>query len=105
MITPNGLKVLWEHYQDAYIINSPKLFWDYVQQLVEDYDQVGYKLNELFISEDILDVAEYDHTHSNYIRAKNKRYYSLENQDAEHFKMFSDDEELDYNDDESMWGN
>jgi len=92
IVTPNGIKLLWERYQDAYIINAPKLFWDYIQELVEDYDQIGYKLNELFVDEDTLDIAEYDHTHSNYIRTKNKHYYNIENQDAEHFKMISADE-------------
>jgi len=102
MITPNGFKDLWERYQDAFSINEPVIFWDYVQELADEYDQVGYKLNELFISEDTLDISAFDHAHSNYIRAKNKRWYSIENQDAEHFKMFSDDEDLD-DTDESMW--
>ena len=106
VVTPNGIKLLWERYQDSYIINEPEIFWNYVQELVEDYDQLGYKLNELFISEDTLDIAEFNTTHSNYIRAKNKRFYDLQNQDAEHFKMTlgeidEHDKETDL---ESMWG-
>ena len=104
VITPNQFKELWEVYQDAYNLNEPSIFWDYAQLMVEDYEHIGYKLNELIIDEDSFEIAEFNYDHSNYIRARNKRWYDIENQDAEHFKMTLGEMDEYEEEIESMWG-
>ncbi len=88
MCTPHDMILIWNAYQESYKLNEPKSFWDLVDSLAEEYNQVGYKLNELFISEDTLDIVPIEATHSLYIRARNRRYYDIQNQDAEHFKLY-----------------
>ena len=106
-ISPNEIIDLWSSYENAYITNQPQLFWDYVTSLVDEYNNVGFKLLEVKIDNDTLDIYDFTHSHSTYIRSKNKRYYNIANQEKEHIKLYNDEEDLshqynEYNEFEEM---
>ena len=93
-ISPYEITELWRVYHKAMLTNNSIMFWEYVDVLVDDYNNVGQKLIEIKISSDTFDIIDFTESHSNYIRSKNKRYYNKDNQENEHSKLYNEDEDL-----------
>jgi len=109
-ITPDLLKEMWEVFQDAYFINDAEIFWDFINELADNYDNAAMIIKELIDDETSFDIINISHEHPNYIKVKNKKYYDISKQlqyitddTIDAFEEYDFDENDDVSNLEEMW--